>query len=98
MDSRDPSINWTHHKLIYAQNSAQCYCTQVVLPPWASTPEEFIAIHRAALESDYVSQNLHAWIDLIFGYKQRGKEAEAADNGERADSGCRAVNPAKAKC
>lgn len=58
----------------------------------------FLEVHRAALESDIVSRNLHKWIDLIFGYKQRGKEAEAADNGERADSGCRAVNPAKAKC
>jgi hypothetical protein len=27
-----------------------------------------------------VSMNLHSWIDLIFGYKQQGKEALAADN------------------
>jgi hypothetical protein len=37
-------------------------------------------MHRKALESDYVSQHLHEWIDLIFGYKQKGSEAEKALN------------------
>jgi len=41
----------------------------------------FLEVHRAALESDIVSRNLHKWIDLIFGYKQRGEEAVRADNG-----------------
>lgn len=36
----------------------------------------------AALECDWVSRHLHHWIDLIFGYKQTGYEAEAADNGK----------------
>lgn len=44
----------------------------VILPPWASSPEEFVRINRMALESEFVSCQLHQWIDLIFGYKQRG--------------------------
>ena len=31
-------------------------------------------------ESEHVSQHLHDWIDLIFGYKQSGPEAEKALN------------------
>ncbi|ETO04424.1 hypothetical protein RFI_32974 [Reticulomyxa filosa] len=52
----------------------------VGLPLWANTPEEFVRISREALESEYVSQNLHNWIDLIFGYKQRGQAAADAYN------------------
>eukprot|EP00980_Cylindrotheca_fusiformis_P005609 scaffold1184_cov132-Cylindrotheca_fusiformis.AAC.30 len=53
----------------------------VGLPPWAKgSAYEFVKIHRLALESEYVSQNLHHWVDLIFGNKQRGSEAEKAHN------------------
>ena len=53
----------------------------VGLPPWAKgSAHEFIRLHRQALESDYVSRNLHHWIDLIWGFKQRGKFAEDACN------------------
>ncbi|KAI7902410.1 uncharacterized protein BX663DRAFT_435357 [Cokeromyces recurvatus] len=48
----------------------------VSLPPWAyDDPKIFIHRHREALESEYVSANLHHWIDLIFGYKQQGQHA-----------------------
>ncbi|OQS07294.1 hypothetical protein THRCLA_00703, partial [Thraustotheca clavata] len=52
----------------------------VELPPWAESPKDFVLKLRAALESDYVSAHLHEWIDLIFGYKQQGAEAVAANN------------------
>ncbi|XP_066881781.1 lysosomal-trafficking regulator [Kogia breviceps] len=53
----------------------------VNLPPWArNDPRLFILIHRQALESDYVSQNICQWIDLVFGYKQKGKASVQAIN------------------
>jgi len=52
----------------------------VILPPWAESPEHFIQKNAEALESDFVSAHLHHWIDLVFGYKQRGPAAAAAKN------------------
>uniref|UniRef100_A0A8D0A1Y9 Neutral sphingomyelinase activation associated factor n=1 Tax=Sander lucioperca TaxID=283035 RepID=A0A8D0A1Y9_SANLU len=52
----------------------------VVLPAWASDTRDFLQKHKTALESQYVSENLHEWIDLVFGFKQRGSEAVAAHN------------------
>lgn len=52
----------------------------IELPPWAKSAEEFVRINRMALESEFVSCQLHQWIDLIFGYKQRGPEAIRATN------------------
>ncbi|XP_051137581.1 BEACH domain-containing protein C2-like isoform X2 [Andrographis paniculata] len=52
----------------------------VRLPPWAESPVDFVHKHQMALESEHVSKHLHEWIDLIFGYKQRGKEAVLASN------------------
>ena len=49
----------------------------VGLPPWANgSPNEFVRLMRAALESEYVSAHLHLWIDLIFGSKQASIRAD----------------------
>ena len=52
----------------------------VELPPWARSPRDFLRKNQKALESEHVSCHLHEWIDLIFGYKQRGDAAVGADN------------------
>ena len=45
------------------------------LPPWCETPDDFIQMHREALESDTVSKYLHYWIDLNFGISLQGENA-----------------------
>ncbi|KAI4905664.1 hypothetical protein NFI96_005025, partial [Prochilodus magdalenae] len=39
-----------------------------------------VGMSLQALESEFVSCQLHQWIDLVFGYKQRGPEAVRALN------------------
>ncbi|CAD8108166.1 unnamed protein product [Paramecium sonneborni] len=55
--------------------------SDVTLPQFINTnsPEEMIFLNRLVLESDFVSFNLHNWIDLIFGYKS-GLNAQKYNN------------------
>ncbi|XP_077300705.1 lysosomal-trafficking regulator mauve [Arctopsyche grandis] len=52
----------------------------VELPRWAPDARLFVLIHRQALESTHVKENLPNWIDLVFGYKQTGQPAIDAIN------------------
>ncbi|CAL2048916.1 unnamed protein product [Caenorhabditis brenneri] len=57
----------------------------VDVPDWCNVDgiplhENFISLHRHALESEHVQSMLHHWIDLIFGFKSRGKAAHDAIN------------------
>uniref|UniRef100_A0A5B6YV66 Putative inactive serine/threonine-protein kinase lvsG n=1 Tax=Davidia involucrata TaxID=16924 RepID=A0A5B6YV66_DAVIN len=54
--------------------------TDLAVPSWAGTAEEFIKLHRDALESNWVSRQIHHWIDITFGYKMSGQVAVAAKN------------------
>jgi hypothetical protein len=50
---------------------------QVLLPTWAKSTIDFVWKMRIALEA---SDSIEHWIDLIFGYKQRGQAAIEAMN------------------
>lgn len=63
----DGSFLVNHQKVDLGQNHLNEKVDNVALPPWAETPRDFVLKNRAALESSYVSANLHKWIDLIFG-------------------------------
>lgn len=53
----------------------------VKLPPWSAKKAfNFIWLNREALESRKVRENLNGWIDLIFGFKQKGPAAIEAIN------------------
>ena len=67
-------------KINFGLNSDEEKIDNVKLPPWALNQNDFLRKMREALESDFVSANLHKWIDLIFGYKQRGQEAINSNN------------------
>ncbi|KAF8692497.1 hypothetical protein HU200_039595 [Digitaria exilis] len=54
--------------------------SDLALPAWATSAEDFICLHRDALESDRVSQQLHHWIDITFGYKLSGEASVEAKN------------------
>mmetsp|Transcript_20253 Transcript_20253/g.37790 ORF Transcript_20253/g.37790 Transcript_20253/m.37790 type:complete len:2300 (-) Transcript_20253:736-7635(-) len=58
----------------------QVLSESIMLPVWASTAFDYIAVNREALESEYVSMHLNEWIDLIFGCKQQGEPALSVSN------------------
>ncbi|KAI8121400.1 hypothetical protein FF38_05913 [Lucilia cuprina] len=71
--------NFEHFNFGCRQNSERV--EDVALPPWClKDPRLFVLIHRQALESELVRNNLHHWIDLIFGFKQTGEAAVEAIN------------------
>ena len=60
----------------YGSTQDKIAIDNVRLPAWANEdPYRFVAELRTRLESQYVSDSINQWIDLIYGYKQRGKDA-----------------------
>ena len=51
-----------------------------IITPCDNNPYEFVLNMRTILESDEISNTIQNWVDLIFGSKSRGKEAENVNN------------------
>lgn len=75
-----PEMFQNRNRENFGRTQAGVQVGDVELPPWADGPHDFVRKMRDALESDVVSDTLHQWIDLIFGYKQRGQAAADANN------------------
>ena len=51
----------------------------VAMPSWClDNPYYFVENYRSLLESGYL--NINSWVDLVFGYYQRGKAAQTIGN------------------
>ncbi|CAD8063170.1 unnamed protein product [Paramecium sonneborni] len=68
------------NKIQFGLRQNQEIVDNVILPPWAESCEQFIEINRKALESTFVSEKLHNWINLVFGPYSQGEEAKKRDN------------------
>ena len=72
-------ININNYK--FGKTSEKYLINNVELPPWTfSSPRLFSKMNKKALESQYISQHINDWIDLIFGFKRSGIEAEKSFN------------------
>lgn len=76
----DGSFMKNKHNVELGLNHMGAKVGDVGLPPWALSHEDFVMKNRHALESNFVSANLHKWIDLVFGYLQKGDRAQFANN------------------
>ena len=76
-----PELYININNYVYGKTTDNFQVLDVVLPPWAmNSPRLFSKMNKKALESQFVSQHINEWIDLIFGYKRTGSEAEKSYN------------------
>lgn len=69
-----------YSKFDYGCSQTGLHIIHVNTPNWAVSRWDFLKKHRMCLESEIVSSEIHNWIDLIFGFKQSGKNAFDALN------------------
>lgn len=76
-----PEMFVNYNEFDFGENQLKAKINDTILPNWArNEPRIFSKMNRKALESTKSSQGINQWIDLIFGYKQFGKDAERSLN------------------
>ena len=75
-----PEFLTNHNKFDLGKLAKGGVVDDVELPRWASSPRHFIDMNRKALESPFVTANLHHWVELIFGINSRPPYSEQCDN------------------
>lgn len=71
-----PELFINYNKFNFGVNQYKGVINDVELPLWScEDPRLFVKMKKKAIESCFSSQKLSDWIDLVFGYKQNGKEA-----------------------
>jgi hypothetical protein len=63
------------HNIKFGEMQDGTTVNEVELPGWANNPHEYVCRLKELLESEQVCYSIHRWIDYIYGYKQKGKEA-----------------------
>lgn len=76
----NPFVFSSYGGTCFGQTSDGNFIVDVMKPNWAYSNWDFIIKNRNSLESTSVSKEINNWIDLIFGFKQSGKYAEASFN------------------
>ena len=76
-----PELYININNYVYGKTTDNIQVLDVILPKWAvNSPRLFSKMNKKAIESQFVSQHINDWIDLIFGYKRSGSEAEKSYN------------------
>lgn len=71
-----PELYVNTNSYVFGRTQKRQIVNDVELPPWSQhDPRMFVLIHRKILEHKKVSESLNLWIDMIFGFRQSGKDA-----------------------
>ena len=71
-----PEIYVNYNEFEFGENQTRNKINDILLPNWAKNESRlFVKMNKKAIESSKVSERINDWIDLIFGFKQKGKEA-----------------------